>query len=163
MRQYYFFSLCWWKKSDVLEEVVDLCGRSYFDDVSDVRRNGFWAKNPGGIWSEGACSKDDFIFTPSGELDDSDAWGWLDNDDGGGGVRNKGSVVRLLKFKLSLQSGSFDVDAVVNETPAAAFAVAATDAGSDGAMLPVVLVVVVEVLPHNEDNTKAAATVCSWL
>lgn len=99
---------------DEVDEDVDLMCRSYFNDedsfdddddnddevaLSEGNRKGFCVKNPGGNVRDEACNNDDLIFTPSEEL-------LLFILDGGWGVRNKGSVDKLLKFKLSLHSGS---------------------------------------------------------
>lgn len=100
-----------------------------------------------------------FIFTPMGDEDD-------DKEGGGGGVKNKGSVAKLLKFKLSLLGGIV-VDANVGIPTALPITVGSDDDADDEDdnddkgidLVPVV--VVVEVLPHIEDNTNAAATVCS--
>ena len=85
-----------------------------------------------------------------------------DDGGGGGGVKNKGSVDKLLKFKLSLLDGGSkedDDDAGNGVIPL----VLPTIVGSVDVFELVPVVVVVRVFPHIEDNTKAAATVCSWL
>lgn len=102
----------------------------------------------------------EFITTPKEDVEDDRD----DDDGGGGGVKNKGSVAKLLKFKLLLLDCDNMVVGVVGVVGDSCVIPAAlvTIFGSDFVdLFPVV--VVVEVLPHIEDNTKAAATVCSWL
>ncbi|KNC21449.1 hypothetical protein FF38_12604 [Lucilia cuprina] len=95
----------------------------------------------------------DLIFTPMGDVDE---------EGGGGGVKNKGSVDKLLKLKLSLLVDNNVVGVVIVAVENCGIPVAlATIVGSDIVDLLVPVVVVVEVLLHIEDNTKAAATVCS--
>lgn len=98
----------------------------------------------------------DFIFTLMGDVNDE---GDDDGGGGGGGVKNKGSVDKLLKFKLSLLGGSRDDGEENGVKPI----VLPTLVGSVDIFELVPVVVVVKVFPHIEDNTKAAATVCSWL
>lgn len=126
-------------------------------------KKGFGVKNPlfvgvvilsGEDGLDGEDGRSDFIFTPIGD----------DDGGGGGGVKNKGSVAKLFKFKLSLFEGGnivVGVIAVAAVENCDITAGLATIVGSD--IVDFVPVVVVEVLPHIEDNTKAAATVCSWL
>lgn len=118
-------------------------------------KKGLGVKNPifvGVVILSGEGGRSDFIFTPIGD----------DDGGGGGGVKNKGSVAKLFKLLLfeggNIVVGVIAVAAVENCDIAAGLA---TIDGSD--IVDLVPVVVVEVLPHIEDNTKAAATVCSWV
>lgn len=143
------------------------------DGELDIRK-GFGVRKP--IFEEGDILRGDdegdgkraFRFIPIGDVDEEEE---LEGGGGGGGVKNKGSVAKLLKFKLSVVLGGNSVAApvagvagielaVIVNWPFMPAAALATIVGSDIVdLVPVVFVV--EVLPHIEDNTKAAATVCS--
>lgn len=146
------------------EDAGDLERRSCFDGGEGdlLNRKEFGVRKPAFVDADILIGKDDeedwdvgdtidFIFTPVGDADED-----TDADDGVGGVKNKGSVEKLLYcWGDSIFAGVVLDNCVI----AAELAIIV---GSDVAdFFPVV--VVVEVLPHIEDNTKAAATVWSWL